>query len=69
MTTIEIIQEHTASAQVLMEKFHTAQATGGRLTATEQKELENLVDAEWRAAIQRTQVILNEAQRLKEHMA
>jgi hypothetical protein len=46
--------------QTLMERFHAATAAGAALSADEQRELEQLVDAEWQAAIARGNEILKQ---------
>lgn len=46
--------------QTLMERFHAATAAGAALAADEQRELEQLVDAEWQAAIARGSEILKQ---------
>ena len=46
----------------LMERFHQANATGQALAPNEQQELEQLVDAEWNAAIERSATIITRTQ-------
>jgi hypothetical protein len=46
--------------QTLMERFHAATAASTALSADEQRELEQLVDAEWQAAIARGNEILKQ---------
>ncbi len=50
--------EQQARLKELMERFHEACAAGQDLSPEEKKELEHLVDAEWRAAIERGAAIL-----------
>jgi len=45
--------------QELMERFHASRVTGKELVQEDRKELETLVDAEWQAAIERANDILN----------
>jgi hypothetical protein len=51
-----------ARLQELMERFQAALAAGKELAAEERKELEELVDAEWQAAIDRANAILKASQ-------
>lgn len=51
--------------QKLMDRFHEANAAGQELAAAEKQELEQLVDAEWQAAIERSTMILNARQEAK----
>lgn len=51
--------------QELMDRFHEANAAGQELTSDEKQELEQLVDAEWQAAIERSTMILNARQEAK----
>lgn len=53
--------EQQARLRVLMDRFHEAQAKGEGLPPDEQAELEQLVDAEWDAALARGQTILDES--------
>ena len=46
--------------QELMEWFHIASASGIPLSPEDQRELEQLVDAEWQAAIARGSAILKQ---------
>jgi hypothetical protein len=48
--------------QQLMDRFHQASAVGESLSTAETQELEQLVDAELQAAIQRSEAILKETQ-------
>lgn len=45
-----------------MERFRAARATANELSSEEREELKNLVDAEWQAAIERADDILQAAQ-------
>jgi hypothetical protein len=45
--------------QELMDRFHAASAAGQELALDEKQELEQLVDAEWQTAIERSSMILN----------
>jgi translation initiation factor 2 beta subunit (eIF-2beta)/eIF-5 len=47
-----------ARLQELMSRFHEACNTGQDLSPEEKQELERLVDAEWRAAVERGSAIL-----------
>jgi hypothetical protein len=46
--------------QELVEHFHTASAAGQELSSDEKRELEDLVDTEWQAAIDRATAILRQ---------
>jgi hypothetical protein len=46
----------------LMDRFHQANALGQTLAPDEQQELEQLVDAEWNAAIERSATIISRNQ-------
>jgi hypothetical protein len=52
--------------QELMERFHTASVGGASLSPEEQHELEQLVDAEWHAAIARGEAILKQVSRTRD---
>lgn len=52
--------------QELMERFHTVSAGGTSLSPEEQHELEQLVDAEWHAAIARGAAILKQIPRARD---
>jgi hypothetical protein len=47
--------------RALMDRFHQIQAQGGALPPEDQAELEQLVDAEWDAAIARGQAIIDQS--------
>jgi hypothetical protein len=51
-----------ARLQELMSRFHEACNAGQELSPEEKQELEQLVDAEWRAAIERGAAILKQTQ-------
>jgi hypothetical protein len=48
-----------------MDRFHEVNAAGQEVTSDEKQELEQLVDAEWQAAIERSTMILNARQEAK----
>ena len=48
--------------QELMQQFHQANEQGETFAPVKKQELETLVDAEWNAAIERAEVILNKTQ-------
>lgn len=52
-----------AQLQELMSRFHEACNAGQDLSPEEKQELEQLVDAEWQAAIERGAAILKQARR------
>jgi len=52
-----------ARLQELMSRFHDACNAGQDLSAEEKQELEQLVDAEWQAAIERGAAILRQVRR------
>jgi len=52
--------------QELMEQLHAASATGSTLSPEERHELEQLVDAEWHAAIARGAAILKQVPHLRD---
>lgn len=46
----------------LMDRFHHANDVGNQLVISEKQELETLVDAEWNAAIERTEAMIKQTQ-------
>jgi hypothetical protein len=48
-----------------VDRFHEANAAGQELALDEKQELEQLVDAEWQAALERSRMILNARQKAK----
>ena len=55
--------EQQTRLQELMSHFHAARDTGQDLSPAEKQELEQLVDAEWQAAIERGAAILRQIPR------
>jgi hypothetical protein len=49
----------------LMDRFHAARNAGQELPPEQRQELEDLVHAEWQAAIRRAEAMLDEAERAR----
>jgi len=58
-------EEQQTQLRELMDRFHVARDAGQELPPEQRQELEDLVHAEWQAAIQRADALLDEMERSK----